>query len=206
MGEILIGRLKLKGDLTILNRAKGLIVFAHGSGSSRKSPRNNFVAKKLQEKRLATLLFDLLTEEEDKIYSNRFNIPLLTERLIYASYFVKQHKILKKLKVCYFGSSTGAAAALKAAYHFQDGIRAVVSRGGRVDLADDILNQIKVPTLFIVGDKDSDVLRLNRLAFHKLKCEKKLKILEGASHLFVEPGKIEQVAELAGNWFEEHLN
>lgn len=196
---------KLKGDLIIPVKATAIIIFSHGSGSSRLSPRNQMVAQYLQEKNFGTLLFDLLTEAEDSNYQNRFDIELLTKRLIGASEWLQQQPVAKDCRVGYFGASTGAASALKAASYLPQ-IDAVVSRGGRPDLAMNSLAKVNAATLLIVGGTDFDVLRLNREAYVQLSCEKKLEIIEGATHLFEEPGKMEKVAMLAAEWFEKYLH
>lgn len=195
----------LQGDLTIPKYANGMVIFSHGSGSSRLSPRNKYVAETLQQKGLATLLFDLLTEDEDRIYDNRFNIDLLTLRLIDVTQFIQQEKETKNLPLGYFGASTGAASALRAAAHFEKEIRAVVSRGGRPDLALNDLYKVTSPTLLIVGGWDGVVIELNKEAYNKLNCEKKLEIVPQATHLFEEPGKLEKVAQLSADWFATHL-
>lgn len=196
---------KLKGDLIIPVKATAIIIFSHGSGSSRLSPRNQMVAQYLQEKNFGTLLFDLLTEAEDSNYQNRFDIELLTKRLIGASEWLQQQPVAKDCRVGYFGASTGAASALKAASYLPQ-IDAVVSRGGRPDLAMNSLAKVNAATLLIVGGTDFDVLRLNREAYVQLSCEKKLEIIEGATHLFEETGKMEKVAMLAAEWFEKYLH
>lgn len=203
--KISAGNVTLPGKLEIPQDAGGLVIFAHGSGSSRHSPRNNQVADHLRENGLATLLFDLLTEEEDQIRSNRFDIGLLTGRLVTATEWVLDQEDTQDLTPGYFGASTGAASALGAAAKMGMRIAAVVSRGGRPDLAEDALNQVKAPTLLIVGGKDAQVIRLNEQAYEQLHCEKSLEIVEGASHLFEEPGKLEEVARLAADWFRKHL-
>nr|WP_315218751.1 alpha/beta hydrolase [uncultured Flavobacterium sp.] len=193
----------LKGNLTIPKEAICLVIFSHGSGSSRFSKRNNFVAKILNQMKMATLLVDLLTTQEDEIYENRFDIDLLTDRLVGVTNYVSKSPTLKNLPIGYFGASTGAASALKAAAKLSHQIEAVVSRGGRPDLALADLNLIQAPTLFIVGSQDSVVIDLNKQAFKHLNCYKKLVIIEGATHLFEEPGKLEEVAHLASKWFFE---
>ncbi len=204
--EVLIPVLnaELEGELTIPKGAKGIVVFSHGSGSSRKSARNQMVAQRLHQHNFGTLLFDLLTEEEDKRYLNRFNIDLLSVRLIAVTEWLSAQKEFSVYKIGYFGASTGAASALKAASIFPK-ISAVVSRGGRPDLAMDVLDKIKAPVLLIVGSLDYDVIQLNNTAYGKLKCEKKLKIIDGASHLFEEEGTLDKVAEEAIQWFEKNL-
>lgn len=194
----------LKGELFIPADARSIIIFSHGSGSSRLSPRNQQVAAYLQQKKFGTLLFDLLTPEEDRNYRNRFAVELLKERLIEATRWLQGLPVARNMNVAYFGASTGAASALKAAA-WQPGIFAVVSRGGRPDLAMQELAEVKAPTLLVVGSEDVQVLYLNRLAYQQLRCEKKLKIITGASHLFDEPGKLEEVAELAADWFRQFM-
>ena len=195
----------LDGELVVPEGATGLVAFAHGSGSSRKSPRNTFVADVLREHGLGTLLFDLLTEAEDRDYETRFDIDRLTARLLGATEWLRQREETRPLSLGYFGSSTGAAAALRAASRRGDDVGAVVSRGGRVDLASDALADVTAPTLFVVGGADADVLELNREALAELTCEKELTVVEGAGHLFEGPGELEEVAELAAGWFERHL-
>ena len=194
-----------EGALIVPPGAKGLVLFAHGSGSGRLSPRNNYVASVLRESGVATLLFDLLTEKEDRIYENRFDIDLLTQRLQLATEWVKQQAATRHLAIGYFGASTGAAAALKAAAALGPAIRAVVSRGGRPDLALDDLPRVQAPTLLLVGGNDDVVIELNRKAYRELRAEKELKIIPGATHLFEEPGTLEQVASAAAHWFQRHL-
>lgn len=204
--SIPIDAVLLEGTLVVPPAAKALIVFAHGSGSSRFSPRNNFVAQILQKANFATLLFDLLTTEEDSVYATRFDIELLAHRLKAVTEWVAQQEDLQSLSIGYFGASTGAAAALKAAAQLPDGIvKAIVSRGGRPDLAAEALAKVQSPTLLIVGGNDSEVLQLNRNAFDALTGEKQLSIVEGATHLFEESGALEKVAELAVRWFKRHL-
>lgn len=195
----------LKSNLNIPKDIRALIIFSHGSGSSRFSRRNNYVAEILNNSKMATLLTDLLTAEEDEIYENRFDIDLLTYRLISVTNYVKKIPELKHIPIGYFGASTGAASALKAAASLGDNIKAVVSRGGRPDMAISDLAFVKAPTLFIVGSLDSVVIELNEQAFKHLRCEKKLEIVEGASHLFEEPGKLDEVADLATDWFVKHI-
>ncbi|MFC2074876.1 dienelactone hydrolase family protein [Bdellovibrionota bacterium] len=208
MGELVkipVNSTELEGNLVIPEGATGIVLIAHGAGSGRHSPRENFVAGLLNKAGLATLLFDLLTEEEDLISETRFNIDLLNQRLIPATEFIKSKEETKDLSVGYFGASTGAAGALFAAAHFGEQIKAVVSRGGRPDLAIPVIDKVVTPTLLIVGGNDFGVIELNEEAFGKLKCEKKMEIVPGATHLFEEPGCLEQVAELASNWFKKHL-
>ncbi|WP_327050950.1 dienelactone hydrolase family protein [Halomicrococcus gelatinilyticus] len=201
--EIPVDGVTLEGDLGIPEGATGLVVFAHGSGSSRKSPRNQFVAERLRDRGLGTLLFDLLTEQEDQRYETRFDVDLLVDRLVAASEWVDEEATTRDLRVGYFGSSTGAAAALRAAARRD--VDAVVSRGGRVDLASAVLGEVTAPTLFVVGGADHTVLELNREAYDDLTCEKSLEVVEGAGHLFEEPGALEAVADHAGDWFVDHL-
>ncbi|MBC2839512.1 dienelactone hydrolase family protein [Robiginitalea sp. SC105] len=200
----------LKGNLHVPDNALGLVLFSHGSGSSRLSPRNNYVAGELQQRNVGTLLFDLLTELEDVEYDNRFNIDLLTQRLIGTTNWVKQQEQLSSLQLGYFGASTGAASALRAAARFGPAVRAVVSRGGRPDLAMAWLSDVASPTLFLVGEMDPAVLELNKKAYDELHCTKELKIVPGASHLFEEPGKLEMVARESTawfvRWFQKNLN
>lgn len=204
--EIKIDKGHIEGELVIPVSAKGLVLFAHGSGSSRFSPRNNYVAKILQKENIATLLIDLLTKSEDLNYEQRFDIKLLSERLIEVTDWLKENHDTKNLKVGYFGASTGSAAAINAAAIKKDEISAVVSRGGRVDLArDDALAKIEAPTLLLVGELDDFVIEVNELAYKKINCEKKLSIIPNASHLFEEPGTLEEVALQAANWFVKHF-
>jgi len=197
--------INLEGALVIPLSARGIVLFAHGSGSSRHSPRNNFVAQVLHKAGMATLLMDLLTREEDSVYQNRFDIDLLTWRLERATQWVMEQPQSEALVVGYFGASTGAAAALQAAATFGPAIGAVVSRGGRPDLAMPALDRVQSPTLLIVGGLDDVVIDLNRKAYRKLNTEKHLAIVPGATHLFEEPGTLEEVARLAADWFERHL-
>lgn len=186
-----------------------MVIFAHGSGSSRHSPRNRYIAQELQQAGLATLLFDLLTAEEEQLddYTRqyRFDIGLLAERLVASSDWLALNPLTRPLEQAYFGASTGAAAALVAAAQLPARVRAVVSRGGRPDLAGDALEKVRAPTLLIVGGWDVEVLRLNQQAFERLNCRKKLVVVPGATHLFEEPGKLEEVARLARDWFAQHL-
>lgn len=203
--HIPVDSIELEGNLVIPGGAKAIVLFSHGSGSSRHSSRNNYVAQVLQKAGIATLLFDLLTEEEDEVYETRFNIPLLTKRLeAVTKWLIKQNEV-KDLNIGYFGASTGAASALEAAATLGDKIQAVVSRGGRPDLAMDLLPDVKAPTLLIVGGNDEPVIGMNEEALAKLECEKKLEIVPGATHLFEEPGTLEEVAKLATQWFKSHL-
>ncbi len=202
------GRATLDGNLTIIDQASTLVLFVHGSGSSRHSPRNQFVARTLNEAGLATLLFDLLTPEEEEVdlYSreHRFNISLLAERLVYATKWAKQRPQMRDLRVGYFGSSTGGAAALVAAAELANEVEAIVSRGGRPDLAGDALPKVKAPTLLIVGGEDDVVIELNETARARMRCEVKMEIVPGATHLFEEPGALQRVARLAADWFLLH--
>jgi putative phosphoribosyl transferase len=199
----------LSGNLTIPTNAVAMILFAHGSGSSRHSPRNQFVARTLNHAGLGTLLFDLLTPEEEALdihtREHRFNISLLAERLVYATMWATQHEQTRSLQLGYFGSSTGAAAALVAAAELSQDIGAIVSRGGRPDLAGDSLSKVQAPTLLIVGGNDDVVIELNEMARDQMRCEVKLEIIPGATHLFEEPGALEKVARLASDWFAAHL-
>jgi len=199
------GRVELIGDLVIPESAEGLIVFAHGSGSSRHSPRNRQVARALNERRLATLLLDLLTLEEELDRSNVFDIALLADRLVAATRWARRERMLASLPVGYFGASTGAGAALWAAAELGEEIRAVVSRGGRPDLAAGRLAEVHAPVLLIVGGHDEIVLDLNREARRLLHAPSELAVVPGATHLFEEPGALEEVSRLAGKWFERHL-
>lgn len=199
----------LEGDLEIPEGAEGLVIFAHGSGSSRHSIRNKTVAKMLRQNKMATLLFDLLTPKEEEIDNVtahlRFDIDLLSERLIGTTDWVLQNPATKNLNIGYFGASTGAAAALSAASKRSDKISAVVSRGGRPDLAEQALPNVEAPTLLIVGGKDYQVIDMNREALKMLNGKKELQIIPGATHLFEEQGALEEVAKIAGNWFLEYL-
>jgi dienelactone hydrolase len=203
--HIPVNGITLEGALLIPAEASGIVLFAHGSGSSRHSPRNNFVAQMLQGAKLGTLLLDLLTREEDANYESRFDIDLLTWRLERATQWVMEQPQTKFPDIGYFGASTGAAAVLQAAATFGESIGAVVSRGGRPDLAMAALGNVEAPTLLIVGGFDHEVLELNRRAYQKLKAEKHLEIVRGATHLFEEPGALHEVAHLAGQWFKRHL-
>jgi pimeloyl-ACP methyl ester carboxylesterase len=198
------GNIQLKGELIIPSNANAVVIFSHGSGSSRFSLRNKMVAEYLHHKKLGTLLFDLLTEIEDQNYNNRFDIGLLTGRLITATTWLEQQDVMKNCRIGFFGASTGAASALRAAAILPQ-IGAVVSRGGRPDLALDALPNVKAPTLLIVGSFDQDVLILNRKAYFQLGCDKELKIVKGASHLFEEPGTMQKVCVYASEWFEKYL-
>lgn len=203
--EIPVGSLVLPGILSLPKGAKSLVIFAHGSGSSRLSPRNTYVARVLEEANMGTLLFDLLTEEEDSVYENRFNIELIAERLIKVTEWLLKQKETKNLALGYFGSSTGSASAIQVAAALKTRIKAVVSRGGRPDLALDALGKLKAPTLLIVGGDDLQVIELNQAALAQMHCVKELTLVPGATHLFEEPGTLEQVAKLAAEWFKKYL-
>ncbi|MCX6990056.1 MAG: dienelactone hydrolase family protein [Chlamydiae bacterium] len=196
----------LEGMLKIPPSAQGLVLFAHGSGSSRLSPRNNYVADILNNAGLATLLIDLLSKQEDEIYQTRFDINLLTDRLNMVIQWLKKQPNTQNLELGIFGSSTGAAAALRVASELGREIKAVVSRGGRPDLAMDTINRVTAPTLFIVGENDFAVIELNQEAYVHLTCFKKFEIIQNATHLFEEPGCLEEVARLAKEWFNKYLN
>lgn len=201
---ISLGNIKLDGKMIIPATANGIVIFSHGSGSSHLSPRNIMVAEYLQKQNFGTLLFDLLTPVEDQYYNNRFDIELLTARLIGATEWLEKQPFIKRCRLGYFGASTGAASALHAAAYLTR-VTAIVSRGGRPDLAMDVMGKIKSPTLLIVGSLDFEVLELNRKAYMQLTCEKKLAVIPGATHLFEERGKMEQVCEEAGLWFSKYL-
>ena len=201
--------LDLEGTLSVPREATGVVLFAHGSGSSRHSPRNRFVAAELQQAGLGTLLIDLLSAEEERVDARtgelRFDIGLLARRVVAATDWLAKQAAANGLPIGCFGASTGAAAALVAAAERPDVVAAVVSRGGRPDLAGDALGRVRAPTLLIVGGNDEVVLDLNRQAQATLRAETKLEIVPGATHLFPEPGKLERVAELARDWFTRHL-
>lgn len=197
-------KVELKGLLAIPPNAKGIIVFAHGSGSGRLSPRNQFVARTLQKSQFATLLLDLLTEQEEINREYVFNIPLLAQRLTQTKQWVGMQSHLKGLKIGFFGASTGAGAALMAAGKDSNNVFAVVSRGGRPDLAGEWLMSVKAPTLLLVGGKDETVIDLNEAALSHLKCIHAFTLIAGATHLFEEPGTLEQVASFAADWFEKY--
>jgi len=201
--QIPINDFFLEGFLTLPLNTKGLVIFAHGAGSSRYSPRNTYVAEVLQKEGLCTLLFDLLTEKEDAIYETRFDIKLLTQRLEKVTLWVKSQQEFGHFKIGYFGSSTGAAA-LNAAVEFGEKISSIVSRGGRPDLATS-LEEVKSPTLLIVGEKDLEVIKLNKIAYEQIVAKKELKIVKKATHLFEKPGTLEEVAHLASKWFKKYL-
>lgn len=203
------GSVELAGDLTVVENAHGLVIFVHGSGSSRLSSRNRHVARVLNSHRFATLLGDLLTSEEEiedqRTAALRFNIPLLADRTVAMIDAAREYEQVKGLPAGLFGASTGAAAAIIAAADRPREVRAVVSRGGRVDLAGDALEVCRAPLLMIVGSADEAVVRLHRLAIPRLECENRLVLVPGATHLFEEPGALDRVADLAAEWFEGHL-
>lgn len=209
--EVLIpaGRARLRGNLDIPERAQGIVVFAHGSGSSRHSPRNRFVASVLREGGLATLLLDLLSEDEEAIDLQttrlRFDIALLAERVLHAMDWLRKTPATSELDIGLFGSSTGAGAALVTAAERPELVKAVVSRGGRPDLAASALSKVQAPTLLIVGGNDKVVIELNKQAMEQMSAETKLEIVPRATHLFEEPGALEEVSRLATKWFQEHL-
>ena len=207
--QIGAGRVVLEGNLRVPDTASGLVIFAHGSGSSRFSPRNRFVARVLEEAGLATLLIDLLTPDEESADERtrhlRFDIGLLATRLVAASDWVREQPDTHRLRIGYFGASTGGGAALVAAAEQADLVYAIVSRGGRPDLAGPALPRVAAPTLLIVGGRDEAVLDLNQRAFDKLRCEKRFEIVPGATHLFEEPGALDEVARLARDWFARYL-
>lgn len=206
---IRLGPIELTGDLTVPGEASGIVLFAHGSGSSRLSPRNRRVAQALNDRRLATLLVDLLTPHEEardaRTAQHRFDIGLLSDRLIGITGWLEQHSPTQRLAIGYFGASTGAAAALIAAARRADAVRAVVSRGGRPDLAGPALPDVQAPTLLIVGGDDTPVIAMNQEAFVQLGGKKKLEIISGATHLFEEPEALDQVTALSCEWFEAYL-
>ncbi|MBD0316512.1 MAG: dienelactone hydrolase family protein [Nitrospiraceae bacterium] len=199
------GRLSLEGVLTVPAHARSVILFAHGSGSGRLSPRNTVVARHLQDGGLATLLFDLLTPDEANDREKVFDIDLLADRLLMANAWLGQQPTAKAWSIGYFGASTGAGAALQAAAREPSNVQAVVSRGGRPDLAEPYLGAVTAPTLLIVGGNDTPVIAMNQSAYDRLTCEKGLTIVPGATHLFDEPGTLEQVADHAYTWFIRHL-
>ena len=204
--KIPAGPIELSGELVLPSSVSGVVLFAHGSGSSRFSPRNTFVADVLQQQGIGTLLFDLLTRTEDQDYAMRFDIGLLTRRLLAATAWLQANPETKALRIGYFGASTGAAAALQAAAEMGNDIAAVVSRGGRPDLAGETaLSQVIAPTLLIVGSADYGVIELNEQAFALMRCKKELMLVPGATHLFEESGTLEQAAQLAANWFLKYL-
>ena len=196
----------IEGMLELPANARGIVLFAHGSGSSRHSPRNNYVARILHSGGMGTLLMDLLTSEEDMDYQVRFDIPLLTRRLLAATHWLQTEQQVKHLPIAYFGASTGAAAALQAAAVLGNKIKAVVSRGGRPDLAGaDDLSMVIAPTLLLIGGLDDVVIELNQEAYSHMHCTKHISIIPGATHLFEEPGTLETVASLASDWFKQYL-
>src|SRR3954471_22996398 len=207
--RVAVGPVTLEGNLSLPEGARGIVLFAHGSGSSRHSPRNRYVAQMLNEAKLATLLVDLLTSDEETIDLRtahlRFDIDLLAGRLVGATDWLTHYPDTRHLQVGYFGASTGAAAALVAAAERPDVVGAVVSRGGRPDLAGPALGRVRAPTLLIVGRNDFKVIELNRKALAQLRCEKQLVIVPGATHLFEEPGALDEVARLAREWFDRYL-
>ncbi len=203
--DIPLSSVTLKGDLVIPENATGIVVFSHGSGSSRFSSRNRMVAELIQKQNIATFMFDLLTEEEDHITENRFNIDLLANRLIETTQWLMENEDTKSLAIGYFGASTGAASALRAAAHFGKTIKAVVSRGGRPDLTIADLPLVTAPTLLIMGGLDVPVITMNKMAYDQLESIKDMKIIEGATHLFEEPGKLLEVADLAIDWYKKYL-
>jgi putative phosphoribosyl transferase len=207
--RVAAGPVTLEGNLSLPERARGIVLFAHGSGSSRHSPRNRYVAQVLNEAKLATLLVDLLTPDEEAVDLRtahlRFDIGLLAGRLVGVTDWLTQYPDARELRIGYFGASTGAAAALVATAQRPDAVGAIVSRGGRPDLAGPALARVRAPTLLIVGGNDFEIIELNRRALDLLRCEKQLEIVPGATHLFEEPGALEEVARLAREWFERYL-
>lgn len=203
--DVSVEDVTLDGILDVPDDASGIVLFAHGSGSSRHSPRNNYVAEVIRSRGLGTLLFDLLTETEDRNRANRFDIQLLTDRLTGATEWLREHESARNPTLGLFGSSTGAAAALRTAAQMGDEIGAVVSRGGRVDMASEVFDEVDSPTLLIVGGADTDVLALNREAYGRLDCDKELHTVPGAGHLFEGDGELEAVADVAADWFAGKL-
>jgi putative phosphoribosyl transferase len=207
--ELWAGDVALAGDLTLPNLAEAIVLFAHGSGSSRLSPRNKLISRALAEAGLATLLFDLLTPEEEErerwTRTLRFDIGLLARRLAGVTRFVRGHSDTHRLRIGYFGASTGAAAALVAAADMPSEVEALVSRGGRPDLAEEAIERVQAATLLIVGSGDHPVVELNARVHQRLACEKRIEVVVGATHLFEEPGALEEVAQLARDWFVRHL-
>jgi putative phosphoribosyl transferase len=203
--KIPLASVTLKGNLVVPKNAIGIVIFSHGSGSSRFSPRNNYVAKMFHRSNIGTLLFDLLTEEEDEIYENRFNIDLLVSRLIEVTEWLMKNENTKGFPLAYFGASTGAASALRAAAYFGDKIKAVVSRGGRPDLGLSALALVTAPTLLIVGQMDIPVVIMNKQAYDEIQTIKEMKTIPGATHLFEEPGTLQEVAESAIEWYKKYL-
>lgn len=207
--RIRLGGAELNGDLARVEGSSGIVLFAHGSGSGRHSPRNRYVAGRMTDDGLSVLLMDLLTEAEGRVDQvtgeHRFDIPMLADRVREVKNWVRKRQGTRDLNIGLYGSSTGAAAALIAAAESPVGVGAVVSRGGRVDLASDALPRVKAPTLFIVGGRDTTVLGLNRRAFETLTVEKRLEVIPGAGHLFSEPGALDEVTSLSIDWFKKHL-
>lgn len=204
--SIPVGAVQVEGMLELPDNVQSIVLFAHGSGSSRHSKRNTYVARVLQQNGIGTLLMDLLTPEEDAFYPNRFDIPLLTHRLQAATSWIKNDPRTSHLPIGYFGASTGAAAALQAAASYGDEIGAVVSRGGRPDIAGrSALENVKAPTLLIVGAFDEEVIALNKDAYSFMRCPKEISVISAATHLFTEPGALEEVAKQASAWFAQHL-
>ncbi len=207
--RVRVGDRLIEGSLSTPENARGIVLFAHGSGSSRFSPRNRHVASVLQRGGLATLLVDLLTQDEEEVDLRtahlRFDIPMLAERVAGATDWLIRDERTAAMRIGYFGASTGAAAALVAAARRPDAVAAVVSRGGRPDLAGGALKSVRAPTLLLVGSEDGHVIRLNRDAFGQMSCERRLEIIPGAGHLFEEPGTLDKVAALARDWFQLHL-
>lgn len=207
--KVSVDKVVLEGNLIVPEGAQGIVLFAHGSGSGRQSPRNRHVAQVLRKAGLGTLLIDLLTAEEEVVDMQtmhlRFDIGLLAERLVGATRWLMQNPSTKNFRIGYFGASTGAAAALVAAAELPNNIGAVVSRGGRPDLAMPVLPRVKAPTLLMVGGDDYPVIDMNEEALKQLKCEKKLLVIPGATHLFEEPGKLDEVARHAANWFKRYI-
>ena len=203
--HIHLGDAELEGNLELPTSPQGVVLFAHGSGSSRRSPRNRFVANRLKGSNLGTLLVDLLTAEEDQDPARRFDIGFLTDRLVQITQWLAKRLAGTGLRIGYFGASTGAAAALRAAADLGGVVAAVVSRGGRPDLADDILPEVEAPTMLIVGGNDEPVTTWNIASYQKLRAKKELVVMPGATHLFEEPGALEEVARLAADWFGRFL-
>lgn len=207
--EIPFGALTLRGDLLVPEEATGLVIFAHGSGSGRLSPRNQFVAEVIRRRRIGTLLFDLLTEDEEAIDIHtrhlRFDIDLLAQRLVAVTNWIGEQQDTENLPIGYFGASTGAGAALVAAAEIGSNIKAIVSRGGRPDLAGDALERVESPVLLVIGGNDEPVIAMNEEAYSNLHSPKEIKIVPGASHLFEEAGTLESAAQLATDWFERYL-
>lgn len=194
----------LDGELAIPENAKGIVIFSHGSGSGRFSPRNKKVTEQLHHQQIGTLLLDLLTPSEDRVIQNRFDIALLAHRLVGVTQWLEQFEPSSECCIAYFGASTGAASAFRAATYLPQ-VKCIVSRGGRPDLASDILHKVQTPTLLIVGSLDEDVLRMNETASTVFTCENRLEVIEGASHLFEEEGKMDKVVELSTAWFSKFL-